>query len=318
MIFKSAGLASFRFTGAVLAVGLVMVPRLLVQTAEETLSAEVPTRMGLLDDTRSIQVGNRLTYVVEEDRERPLGFLVNSRGEIDIPLIGKVKAEGKTCRLLAHDIKSLLEVDFYYRATVLIDFPQIAGNLGEITLIGEVQHPGPLSLPADDILTVSAAILSAGNFNREADAEKVTIIRGNPEGEGVEDKFELNVNEMFTTGNFDGDMELRAGDIVLIPKLDRAGGQFYIWGEVIKPGNYNIPNEREFTVSKAIFLAGGFGQYANKKKVELIKADPNLDEGERVVVVNVQAILEEGLRSLDPLVSPDDIIKVKERRFMIQ
>ncbi len=91
-------------------------------------------------------------------------------------------------------------------------------------MLGEVQHPGPLSLPADDILTVSAAVLAAGGFKPGADAEKVTLIRNNPDSEEGEDKFELDVDQMFTTGNFDGDMELKDGDYILVAKLARAGG----------------------------------------------------------------------------------------------
>ena len=318
MIFNSESFLNIRFGRFILAAGLLFFPRLIPMAAADSITSDVPNRMSLLDRERLIRIGNRLTYTVEEDRERPLALLVNPRGEVDIPLLGKVDAVGKTCQQLAYDIKSLLEVDFYYRATVLVDYPQFTDNLGEITMLGEVLHPGPLPLPADDILTVSAAVNAAGGFKSGADAEKVTLIRDNPESEDGEDRIEIDVNQMFTTGNFDDDMELKDGDYILVPKLAQAGGQFYIWGEVKNPGNYDIPIEKDFTVSKAIFQAGGFGQYANRKRVVLIKADPNLPEGERMVEVNVQAILEDGLRSLDPAVEPDDIIRVKERRFMIQ
>ncbi len=286
--------------------------------AAQSTDAAEHTRMSLLDDERTIQVGNRLSYSVDEDRERPSIILVNTHGEVGLPLIGKVKAEGKTCRKLAHEIKSLLEVDFYYQATVLIDFPQYAENLGEAILLGEVQRPGSLQIPVDEILTVSDAVLGAGGFTRDADAEKVTLIRGDPEGDERQE-FPLDVGKMFATGNFEGDMEVRSGDYIRVPKLAQAGGQFYIWGEVLRPGSYDIPSEKDFTLSKAIFLAGGFSTYANKRKVELVRSETNLAENEdKTIVVNVQAILEEGLRSLDPVVKPDDIIRVKERRFMIQ
>ena len=318
MIFKPEERLVGRIGRAALALGLLMAPLLTVRAGPENTSSEAPTQMNLLDQERSLQVGHRLSYTVLEDRERPIIILVNPRGEVDIPLLGRVEAEGKTCRQLAYEIKSLIEVDFYYQATVLINFPQIADNLGEVILLGEVQRLGPLPIPADDILTVSAAILRAGGFTRGADAEKVTLIRGNPDSEAGEEKYEINVGEMFSTGRFDKDMVVRANDYILVPPLATVGGKFYIWGEVLKPGNYNIPNEKNFTVSKAIFLAGGFGPYANRKKVELIRADRELSASERTIVVNVQEIMEEGVRSHDPIVKADDIIRVKERRFMIQ
>ncbi len=318
MIFRLNGWQRFYFGRVTMALGLLFSPLLMAFGAAENLVSEGPTQMSLLDDERGLKVGNRLSYAVEEDRERPIIILVNPQGEVNIPLIGKVEAAGKTCKQLAYEIKSLVEVDFYYQATVLINFPQIADNLGEVILLGEVRKLGPLPIPADEILTVSAAILRAGGFTREADSEKVTLIRGDAESEEGEEKYELDVGLMFSSGRFDNDMEVRADDYILVPQLAAAGGKFYIWGEILRPGNYEIPNEKEFTVSEAIFLAGGFGPYANRKKVELIRADSELAEGERTIEVNVQEIMEEGVRSNDPVVHPDDIIRVKERRFMIQ
>ena len=68
-----------------------------------------------------------------------------------------------------------------------------------------------------------------------------------------------------------------------------------------------------FTVSKAILRAGGFSEYAEKRKVKLIRADASLPDKEKTVEVNVAEILEKGIRDFDPLVKPDDIIRVKEK-----
>ena len=78
------------------------------------------------------------------------------------------------------------------------------------------------------------------------------------------------------------------------------------------PG-FSIPNERDFTVSKAIIQAGGFTRFADKKRVQLIRADPNLAEEEKTILVNVTDVLERGIRDFDPEINADDIIRVKER-----
>ena len=178
---KRRGMIKFNLGRVALASFILLCPRFTAWLSAQSPPAEAPTRMSLLDDERRIQVGNRLSYLVEEDRERPIVILVNPQGAVEIPLIGKVEAKGKTCLKLAQEIKSLIEVDFYYRATVLVEFPQYAENLGEVILLGEVRRPGSQQIPVDEILTVSAAVLGAGGFTGDADAEKVTLIRGDPQ-----------------------------------------------------------------------------------------------------------------------------------------
>ncbi len=79
---------------------------------------------------------------------------------------------------------------------------------------------------------------------------------------------------------------------------------FYVGGEVRTPGAQKyIPG---VTVSKAIESAGGFTQFANKKKVKLIRAD-----GKHILTVNCNKVLVDP--TLDPEVFPGDKIYVRRR-----
>ena len=53
------------------------------------------------------------------------------------------------------------------------------------------------------------------------------------------------------------------------------------------PRLYTIPNDKDFTVSKAVLMAGGFTKFADKRKVKLIRADLSLEDSEKTVIVNV-------------------------------
>ena len=272
-----------------------------------------PSRMNLLDNENLLKVGDRLTYTVIEDREPARILLVNDRGQMDVPYIGKVQAQGKTCRDIAFELKKSLEVDFYHRATVLLEPYQAINSRGRLTMLGEVREQGPLLIPIDEILMVSSAILRAGGFSQAADRSRVTLIRKDPTSPEGQLKVEIDVGQMLVTGLFSGDMPVQPEDIILVPRLQQAGGQIYIVGAVNSPGLYTAPNEPNFTLSKAILLAGGFATFADKKNVKLIRADTSLPESERILKVNVTDILEKGIRDNDPLVSPNDIVRVEER-----
>ena len=80
---------------------------------------------------------------------------------------------------------------------------------------------------------------------------------------------------------------------------------YYVTGEVKAPGRQLYAGQ--MTVTKAITTAGGFTDFANHKKVWLIRAS-----GQRIKVNGDKAIED---ASQDPLVYPNDQIQVPRRIF---
>lgn len=76
---------------------------------------------------------------------------------------------------------------------------------------------------------------------------------------------------------------------------------FYILGEVNNPGSY--PYEARLTVLKAIVLAGGFSDRANKDRLVLTRIDPNTGQAQAYQANNHTIVL------------PGDIIEISERFF---
>ena len=80
---------------------------------------------------------------------------------------------------------------------------------------------------------------------------------------------------------------------------------YYVDGEVRSPGKY--PWVNGMTVSKAIAGAGGFTDFANKRRVRLLRTDHSAQS------VNYNKALDHS--ELDPLVFPDDRVHVPRRLF---
>lgn len=273
--------------------------------------------MDNLDNRRNLSIGDRLTYQVIEERETPIIVFVDARGEVDVPLIGPVAASGKTLQSLAFEIKSLLEVDYFHRATVILRFPQAAASRGTFDVAGAVRTPRSYTLPTDQILTVSSAIALAGGMTEDSDGTKVTLVRRNDDGgddSAGETRELIDVRSIMDSGNFDQDLPVQDGDLIIVPRLsEAAGGTIYVVGGVNSPGILNVPPGDTLTVSKAILQSGGFSRFARKNAVKLISGDSALPEDERTQIINVEEILQRGLRENDPVVQPDDIIRVEER-----
>ncbi len=80
----------------------------------------------------------------------------------------------------------------------------------------------------------------------------------------------------------------------------------YVEGEVNNPGVYTFTGKGQPTLYRAIIMAGGFADYANQRKVVLIRAD---DGGKRT---RTEVDVSETIKNpeLDPVVQSDDIIHV--------
>lgn len=180
--------------------------------------------METLDDKHLLAIGDRISFRIQEDLDDPTepldpkSLIVTDSGEIEVPYIGRVHAESKSCKELATEIKQLLEKDYYNQATVLISIDQRAKTRGRVYLVGPVRLPGPQEIPTDEVLTLSKAIMRAGGFNDFADRRNVKITRKDPASGGDKQTFVVDVGEIFDKGKVERDVPLQPGDLILIPE----------------------------------------------------------------------------------------------------
>ena len=169
-----------------------------------------------IDPDHKLNRGDRLSYRVIEDRDdKIIPLIVTDSGEVDVPLINRVKASGKTTGQLTSDIKSRLEQEYYYHATVVLGLDAVAprASRGTVYFSGAVRTPGAVELPLDSALTLSQAIQKLGGFQDFSDSSHVRVIRkgGPPKGTIVNVKAVLK-------GELDKDLVLQPGDQVVVPE----------------------------------------------------------------------------------------------------
>lgn len=282
-------------------------PLLAEEAAGASAASNDPDYMTLLDDDWKLKAGDRVVYeVLEEREEEPLLLVVNGSGELLVPLIGRMEAQGKTSKTLAYEIKEELEKEFFHRATVVISQREEDRNRGRVSVIGEVRRQGEQIIPVDSPLTVSQAIMQSGGFSSEADRTKVSVV-----GKGEEQaRLEIDLGAMLESGDLSQDPVLRPGDAVIVPRADQSQSQVYVLGAVNAPGLYSIRGSN-FTLSQVILMAEGFTRFARKNKVRLISKDSQGEKTEREV--DVGQILDGGDRGEDPVIRPGDMVIVDEK-----
>lgn len=119
-------------------------------------------------------------------------YLVDSNGEIDFPILGKIKVGGKSREEVIELFKSKLDPDYVKAPTINI----LIANF-KITVSGDVTRPGTFTIPNERV-TILEAIGLAGDLNISAKRDNILVIRE----EGNEKKqYRVNLlsNSVFTS-----------------------------------------------------------------------------------------------------------------------
>jgi protein involved in polysaccharide export with SLBB domain len=170
--------------------------------------------MSVLDDKKKLGSNDYVSFRVVEDRDNDSQRLrVNDNGELEVPYVGLVAAEGHTCRELAYSIKNLLEKEYYYHATVILAVDRVSEkSRGRIYVYGSVRGQGPQEIPPDESYTVSKAVIRAGGFGDFANKRKVKVTRKNGKD------FTIDLKRVIEEGKTEEDMVLQPDDQIYVPQ----------------------------------------------------------------------------------------------------
>ena len=132
---------------------------------------------------------------------------VSASGFISLPLIGDVKATGKTTDQLQTDIASRLKKDLMQSPQVFVTMKEY--NSQRVTVDGAVKEPGVFPLKGKT--TLVEAVAQAGGLNEMGSPSSVYVLR-QVDGKKMAARFDLNE---IRKGQKQ-DPVMRAGDIVMV------------------------------------------------------------------------------------------------------
>ncbi len=136
---------------------------------------------------------------------------VRPDGTITMPLIGDIKAAGKTPSQLRQDIQQRLAA-FFKAETLQVTVAITVVNSYRFTVNGNVERGGVLS--AKGFMTVLEAITMAGGPNRFAELGKVIILRNSPTGER---RIPINFETLRSGQQMQQNIVVLSGDVIYVP-----------------------------------------------------------------------------------------------------
>lgn len=162
---------------------------------------------GAAVDPKTYKIGSEDILLIKVWREADLSGMVVVRpdGMISMPLIGELRAGGKTPIELTQEIIDALS-KLMNRPEVFISVQEVRSKKYYIT--GEIRRTG--SFPLVTPVTVLEAISIAGGLNELANAKKIVIVRG-------KQRLKFNYKEVIAGKNLAQNINLENGDHIFVP-----------------------------------------------------------------------------------------------------
>jgi len=235
------------------------------------------------------------------------GLRVSDRGDITLPFIGQVHAEGLTGTELEAEIaRRLVKEGILRQPRVSVQIVEYRSRV--VAVIGSVERPGlyPLTRPratlADMIWAAGGPAKEAGRvveFAPAADSAPSRAAEAAPASAPIRVDVELLLHAPVDHGQ-GINARVRPGDVITVSPA----GSVLVDGWVQKPGSY--PVTRGLTLSGAIAAAGG-DMFASDRHHAAVKRTLGPGE-ERSFTVDLEAVREG--RAPDVPITDGDVVRV--------
>lgn len=205
----------------------------------------------LLSENHILRAGDEIVFHISSLPEMENLYVVRVDGFFFHPLVGEVKASGRTLGDLRADLKQRLAKELK-KPEFKLGLRQVARH--QVAVLGEANQQGTFDVGLGS--TVLDVIAQAGGLTEKADKDTAMILRGS---ERMEVSLEASEGGGLT--------EVRSGDVLYI----LPGSPVSVTGEVIRPGIYAV-SRLKGDPRQALLAAGGAKEEASLSRVRLIRA----------------------------------------------
>ena len=228
----------------------------LAQGNAETIS--LPTNPGnggsltpLTSEDHVLRVGDELIFHIASLPETPSNYTIRVDGYFFHPVVGEVKASGRTLGDLRAELQKKLAKELR-KPDFKLGIKAVARH--QVAVLGEANRQGTFEVGLGS--TILDVIAQAGGLTEKSDRETAILLRGTER---------LEVSLRPDAGG--GLTQVRTGDVLYI----QAGAPVSVTGEVTKPGVYAV-SRTIGSPRQAILAAGGAKEEASLSRVRLIRA----------------------------------------------
>jgi polysaccharide biosynthesis/export protein len=128
-----------------------------------------------------IRATDKLSIRVFQEDDLSIISRVDSKGTVNLPLVGEVRVSGQTLSDAERTIENAYKDGRYLRnPAVTVAVEEYAPR--EVSINGQVKNPGRFPLPVESSMTVLDLVTKAGGFTDTAQGTQVRVTRILPDG----------------------------------------------------------------------------------------------------------------------------------------
>ena len=264
---------------------------------------------------------NRSTYVLGSDDQIVIHALhakeisdqpyrIESDGFVNLPLVGRIQAAGKSLSALEAELRTRLET-YYIHPEVTVTVTDLRSQ--PVSVLGAVANPGVQQLQGHK--TLLQVISAAGGIKQDAgqvvkitrrkEWGRIPLATAHDDASGEFSIAEVNLRNLLESRDPTQNIDIRPDDVISIPQ----GAIVYVIGEVKKPGGFVIGARANITVLEALSMAEGLGARAAAGHAKILRPPDGDDGGARTdVPIDLTRIL--AGKAPDVVLKPADILLI--------
>lgn len=224
----------------------------------------------------------------EEISENP--FRIDMRGNINVPLAGRVHASGLSVEQLEAALTARLK-DYLQEPVVTVSVSEFRSH--PVSVLGAVNNPGVHQIRGRK--TLFEVISEAGGLKNEAgNAIKITrrkefgpipLAGATPDPSGEFSVAEISVKSVMEARNPKENIQVEPNDVISVPRAELV----YVIGAVKRAGGFVLSEREQISVLQALSMAEGLDRVAAASNARILRAAGGVNRTE--IPVDVRQIL---------------------------
>ena len=226
---------------------------------------------------------------------------VSLQGGITFPMIGDIRAEGKSTQGLEKELAAKLGDGYLVNPQITVTVKEFKSQ--KVYVMGQVEKPGIYTITQENRLLYFLSQAGLFSDREKASGEDVVILRPkNPANHGMTleeagtkqaEVIRVSLREALA-GDPNHNITIQKGDSIILPRMQF----FYVLGEVRNPGRYNL--ERGTNLLNALTIGGAPTKDADEE-IEIIRPKNPSEKAitpeeaqarkEKIIKVNLKGVL---------------------------
>ena len=235
-------------------------------------------------------------------------YRIDLRGQINLPLVGRMKVSGQTVEQFEATLVEKLR-EYLKAPSVTVTVAEYKSQ--PISVVGQVQTPGVHQLQGRKSLLEVISVVGglkpeAGHqikITRKIEYGAIPLPKARTDATGQFSVAEVSVKRILNAESPEENIQIQPFDVISVPKAELV----YVVGNVKRSGGFILGDREKVTALQALSLAEGLDRDASSNGAKILRKPPQ--GGERQEILVALGDILKGKKA-DVAMEPDDILFV--------